>query len=233
MARSQKLQYQFTYLADLSSSKTALCAIVKDSEPYIDEWIDYHFGLGFHTIYLIDNSDKHELLSWQNKRRAAGYSVRVIPKPGSHRQMYGYHICASEFKEVHTYMAFFDVDEFLVLKNHTNVDDFLDKYLPKGALAISWYIFGSANTTMYSPIPVTKRFMFRDGISEMDRHPKWDNVKSIVKLKDYGQYPQSPHSMKTNKKTAGSNKAWMDTNGGGSFVSFCFRSRQYYHSPFL
>lgn len=217
-ARAQLLP-QFPNLADLFVSKSSICAIVKDAEPYLDEWVDYHFGLGFHTIYLIDNSEKHELLQWQNKRRAKGYSVRVLPKPGTHRQMYGYHMCASEFKQEHTYMAFFDVDEFLVLKNHSTIDDFLVQHLPKGALSISWYIFGSGNTTMYSPLPVTKRFMYRDGVDENDRHRKWDNVKSILMLKDYGGFPQSPHSMKTNKRTAGSNQAWRDTNGAGSYVS--------------
>jgi hypothetical protein len=197
------LSSQFPQLANLSSpTSAALCGIVKDAENYLDEWVDYHFGLGFHTIYLIDNSDNHELLSWQNKRRQRGYSVRVLPKPGTHRQMYGYHMCASEFKEMHTYMAFFDVDEFLVLKNHTNVDEFLVKYLPMGSLAISWYVFGSGNTTMYSPLPVTKRFVYRDGTDVDDRHPIWYNVKSILKLNDYGGYPQSPHSMKTNRRTA-------------------------------
>eukprot|EP00804_Cyclotella_cryptica_P019693 CCRYP_016480-RA/>CCRYP_016480-RA protein AED:0.02 eAED:0.02 QI:88/1/1/1/1/1/2/578/284 len=143
-----QLSSQFHQLANLSSPiSTALCGIVKDAENYLDEWVDYHFGLGFHTIYLIDNSDNHELLSWQNKRRDKGYSVRVLPKPGTHRQMYGYHMCVSEFKDMHTNMAFFDVDEFLVLKNHTNVDEFLVTHLPKGALAISWYVFGSGNTT--------------------------------------------------------------------------------------
>lgn len=73
--------------------------------------VDYHFGLGFHTIYLIDNSDDHELRPWQDKRRAAGYNVRVMPKPGTHRQMYGYHMCAAEHRHEHTYMAFFDVGE--------------------------------------------------------------------------------------------------------------------------
>ena len=223
MTARVELLHQFPKLADLFTSKTALCGIVKDSEPYLDEWIDYHFGLGFHTIYLIDNSENHELLSWQNKRRAKGYSVRVLPKPGTNRQLYGYHMCVSEFKNEHTYMAFFDVDEFLVLKKHNTVDEFLIEHLPKGSLSISWYIFGSGNTTLYSPLPVTKRFTYRDGEGKDKRHNSWANVKSVLLLKDYGGFPESPHSMKTNRKTAGSNKAWRDTNGAGSYVSHrCF-----------
>ncbi|KAL3809303.1 hypothetical protein ACHAXA_009427 [Cyclostephanos tholiformis] len=218
-----RLRRQFPNLADLDRSaltSAALCGIVKDAEPYLDEWVDYNFGLGFHTIYLVDNSADHELRNWQDRRRNSGYSVRVIPKPGTHRQMYSYHICASEFKNDHAYMAFFDVDEYLVLKKHDTVDDFLRDHLPKGALQISWYIFGTNSRDMYSPLPVTKRFTLRDGTSESDRHPsEWHNVKAILKLSDYGQYPKSPHSMTTNKRTAGSEKAWIDTNGKSNFDS--------------
>lgn len=221
MTARARLSTQFPNIANLDTTatvtSTALCAIVKDAEPYLDEWVDYHFGLGFHTIYLIDNSKDNELLSWQNKRRKSGYSVRVMPKPGTHRQMYGYHMCVAEHKNDHTHMAFFDVDEFLVLKKHSTIDQFLQQHLVRGALAISWHIFGTGFTSTYGPLPVTKRFMYRDGVTKHDRHHVWHNVKSILKLSDYGGYPQSPHSMKTNRKTAGSDKAWIDTNGKSNF----------------
>lgn len=174
-------------------------------------------GLGFHTIYLVDNSDDHELLQWQNRRRAAGYSVRVMPKPGTHRQMYGYHMCAAEHRHEHAYMAFFDVDEFLVLKKHATVDALLRQHLPQGALAISQHVFGAGSARTYAPLPVTKRFVRRDGTTQRDRHAKWGLVKSIVKCADYGAYPSSPHSIQTNRRTAGSEKAWIDTNGKGTF----------------
>lgn len=91
MTARSLLATQFPHLANLNATttSTALCGIVRDAEAYLDEWVDYYFGLGVHTIYLIDNSEDHELLEWQNKRRNAGYSVRVMPKPGRHRQMYG------------------------------------------------------------------------------------------------------------------------------------------------
>ena len=129
---------------------------------------------------------------------------------------------AAEFKNDHTYMAFFDVDEFLVLKKHSTVTDMLVDHLPKGALQISWYIFGSSNRNTYAPQPVTKRFVYRDGLGEKEKHDLGFGVKSIVKLEHYGNYPKSPHSMSTNKKKAGSDKAWIDTNGKSNFVSFYF-----------
>lgn len=46
------LSAQFPNLVNLddTSTSTALCGIVKDAEQYLDEWVDYHFGLGFHTM---------------------------------------------------------------------------------------------------------------------------------------------------------------------------------------
>lgn len=46
------LSSQFPNLVNLddTTTSTALCGIVKDAEQYLDEWVDYHFGLGFHTM---------------------------------------------------------------------------------------------------------------------------------------------------------------------------------------
>lgn len=109
------------------------------------------------------------------------------------------------------YMAFFDVDEFLVLKKHDTIDEMIQQHLHVGSLAISWHIFGTGYTDVYAPLPVTKRFMYRDGVTQHDRHPVWGNVKSILKLSEYDGYPKSPHSFKPTKGT------WIDTNGKSHF----------------
>lgn len=117
-------------------------------------------------------------------------------------------------------MAFLDVDEFLVLKRHETVTEMLEEHLERGALGISWFIFGSGGKKLYGPWPVTKRFVYRDGLEEKERHRShWHYVKSVVKLSDYGGYPKSPHSIKTDRGKTGSEKAWVDTNGKGNFVS--------------
>ena len=35
--------------------KTCICAIIKDEQDYIEEWLDYHLGLGFNHIYLYED----------------------------------------------------------------------------------------------------------------------------------------------------------------------------------
>jgi len=50
----------------------ALCAVTKDSERFIDEWIDYNFALGFHSIYLYDTSHDFNMNEWVKKLHSNG-----------------------------------------------------------------------------------------------------------------------------------------------------------------
>ena len=35
-----------------TARRLAICCIAKDEDKYIDEWIEYHLGLGFDKIYV-------------------------------------------------------------------------------------------------------------------------------------------------------------------------------------
>jgi len=187
------------------STEVALCAIVKESERYLDEWIDYNFGIGFHSIYLYDNTDDSDLKLWGRRRKnLRKENLYVHHYPGTYRQKEAYNECIETYGQNHTWLAFFDLDEFLVLKKHDNVASFLKDHLPEGALTINWYIFGTSNHTLYAPLPITKRFLYRE--------PQVDHrVKCIIKVNDYGGPFINPH----NAKLRGGK--WIDTNGGGSY----------------
>lgn len=86
----------------------------------------------------------------------------------------------------HKWAAFFDIDEFLVLKKHRHVVDFLDEHCAEGAVIMNWYVFGTNKRTGYEPLPVTKRFQLYE--------PEELNffVKSIVRLVDFEKMT-TPH----------------------------------------
>jgi len=156
----------------------ALCAITKDSERYIDEWIDYNFALGFHSIYLYDTSHELTMNEWVKKLHSNGrqnlylHHAKIFQKKGAQSEIYTE--CAKTHGKIHTYLAFFDDDEFLVLKKHSDVVSMLHDHLPNGSLRINWQIFGTSGHTHYEPIPVTKRFVYRH--KETSRRKK-SNVK--------------------------------------------------------
>lgn len=164
-----------------SKRKALMCAIGKDEEAYIDEWVDYHYALGFDKIRIYDNSDLNEMKVFGDRK---GDHVDVIHYPGApvaacELQKRAYHDCAQKAIEegLYTWAAFFDIDEFLVLKKHEDVHNMLEEHLQRGALGINWHHFHPTNhDILYSPLPVTKRFMYRGNLTDI--------IKSIVKLSD-------------------------------------------------
>jgi len=113
-------------------------------------------------------------------------------------------------------MAFFDADEFLVLKNHNTVAELVEKYLPDnatagtpeaaGALTIAAHWFGTSNHTMYAPVPVTKRFQY---------YIPNNQVKVILKVEAYGGNFPNPHCVTT--RGDGGPRNWRDTSGFGNY----------------
>ena len=87
--------------------------------------------------------------------------VTIIHHPGYGMQTRVYNKCAKRaIDDGHTWAAFIDVDEFIVLKKHRHIVQFLTEYCDSGAIILSWLIFGNSNHTEYEPIPVTKRFQY-------------------------------------------------------------------------
>jgi len=170
------------------SGKAVLCVIAMDETPYIDEFVDYHLGIGFGKIIIYDNTEKHQLKQWKQKRE--GDRVAVIHYPGMGKQGDAYLDCAKntldgKHGKDKLWAAFWDVDEFIVLNKHDTIDALLEEHVESGSLGVNWYMFGPSGKTTYEPLPVTKRFVYRD--REVNMH-----IKSIVKLSDMNM-TEPPH----------------------------------------
>ena len=202
-----------------------ICAIIKDMDAYLNEWLDYHLvAMDIDKIYLYDNSLEYYLKNWyDNTREHPIYKrVHVIhwgdnPKFQGRPQEKAVTDCILRFgrnvehnrvsnyqspipsadrrtlniTEGIDYLAHIDSDEFLVPKGeyssiHDVVGDYLHPY--GGALTVNWMFFGSANKSMYSPVPVTKRFQYRDEVT-------FGVIKTIVKASDFVGV-RNPHSVR-------------------------------------
>ena len=164
-----------------------MCCIAIDEEAYIDEFVDYHLGLGFNKIFVYDNSEYFEMKYWwRNKKTITGRNIDVIHYPGHNKQGEAYLECAKRAKEYNlTWAAFFDVDEFLVLKKHDSVDEFLSEHVSEGSIGVNWFFFEEGGKMTYEPLPVTKRFLYRQPI--VNQH-----IKSIVRL-EHMDMSKAPH----------------------------------------
>lgn len=152
-------------------NKVALVCIAKAEKLYITEWISYYVKLGISHIYIYDNSDDNELKYLNNT------NITVIPFSGKMKQIPAYNDFLQKYKNNYDYVAFFDCDEFLVLKKHNNISDFCIEHIKSGGLGINWYFFGNNGHEKYNDKPVLERFTKRQ--KQMNNH-----VKTIVKCSD-------------------------------------------------
>ena len=184
-----------------TNNKAVVCSIQKKEDAYIDEWVDYNLAIGFEMIYIYDNTDNYDLRNWGNKRFLDG--VRVKHFPGIKKQVLADSACAKRAeKDGATWAAFFDIDEFLLLKKNENINEFLLEYGPsKGALGINWLTVGTSNATKYEPKPVTLRFQYT-------APQPLPTIKSIARVKEIEIF-KSPHYAIFIDKTTKT----IDTNG--------------------
>eukprot|EP00467_Chlorarachnion_reptans_P016069 CAMPEP_0114499250 /NCGR_PEP_ID=MMETSP0109-20121206/7315_1 /TAXON_ID=29199 /ORGANISM="Chlorarachnion reptans, Strain CCCM449" /LENGTH=379 /DNA_ID=CAMNT_0001676801 /DNA_START=171 /DNA_END=1307 /DNA_ORIENTATION=- len=162
-----------------------ICSILRDEDRYIMEWLDYHHGLGVAKFYLYDNSDEFTL---QDLRRD---DVELIHYPNKNPddamwvQRHAYNDCIRRFGPLHDSLGFLDLDEFVVLHQHSSLPDMLREHLRQGVLSINWVPFGSNGETQYHPMPVTKRFT---------SDPKYSPLtKAFARPEHILNFTQNPH----------------------------------------
>ena len=164
----------------------ALCAIAKDEDPDIREWVDYHTGIGFEHIYLYDNGSALPLTGLLTEYVDAGL-VTVIDYPETENpQLKAYAAALRDFGGQCAWMGFIDIDEFIVPKAHQDIKDLLDRYTDFGGLAIHWKLFGSGGHKIRPEGGVARNY------TRVLRHD--GHIKSIVRPERVAAV-RSPHHM--------------------------------------
>ena len=157
-------------------SKAYLCVITKNEGRDLAEWLLFHLFLGFKKIIVYDNNSTDSTNELVRSCMAYGSIEYVFwPKPFS--QIKAYNDCLKRFGKECDWMAFLDVDEFLVLPKHRRIDSFLDSMAIHKAIGLNWRIFGSNGEKFIKNDLVTATFLNRapDSFSA-NRH-----IKSILR----------------------------------------------------
>ena len=158
---------------------TIVC-IAKDEDHYIEEWLDYHEKLGFDEVVMYVND-------WVCPVDRP--FLKKIQFDGLHKQMGAYRHFTTNYRNDYVWAAFLDCDEFLVLKKHSNVKDFLTEYDNPVGLGVNWQYFGSCGLKDRNSNSLIKNFTKKQ--SGVDKH-----IKTIMKLSGNG-YMVSPHNPNT------------------------------------
>lgn len=153
----------------------SVCAIAKDEGPYFAEWLDWHIGQGVEKFYVYDNGSTDCTRQVLEPYVAKGI-VDLIPWPGHHMQLAAYDDCIERHRFDTRWLAFIDLDEFIVPLKDKSLTDFLHRMEDFSAVEINWLIYGSSGQKEKLPGTMMERFRRHS----LPGHILNRHVKSIV-----------------------------------------------------
>jgi hypothetical protein len=140
-----------------------IVCIAKKESDYIEEFVKYHLALGFKYIYIYDNED---VPIYKTLLQKYADNIVVMHLPFNNYYKGVQYIALDDFIVNHlfksniTHVAHIDIDEFIVLKKHDNICDFINEYITGDCqgIGMNWRHFGSSYKTQQTNEPVTCRF---------------------------------------------------------------------------
>jgi hypothetical protein len=147
-----------------------LVAILKDEEPFLDEWIIYHKLIGIEHFYLYDDNPKFPLQEFLSPYKDF---ITVINwygldefYAGKTNQIKAYRHAHENYAKKYEWVTFLDGDEFIVVRKDETIIDFLKKFEGFSGVSLTWHNFGHngyfENPSGLITSSLTRRKLFPD-----------------------------------------------------------------------
>lgn len=132
--------------------KTAICVIIKNEQKFLKEWIEWHLNLGFDAIHIFEDKDSisHEYICDEYSNvflRGYENDMQIHDMfniNSSVKQYRLYTWFAEEYKNIYDWIAFIDLDEFIIFSNDYNLDKFCKEFDSYPAVHLSWKMKGAS-----------------------------------------------------------------------------------------
>lgn len=175
-----------------------IVCIAKSESDYIQEWVKYHLALGFKKIFIYDNEDVPTYAKLFSDPRV---EVGFLPgkwywNPPQYEALERFRRDILESRGGVTHCAHIDIDEFIVLKKHKTIQEFITEYFTGDtkAIVMNWKFFGSNYHAHQTSEPVLKRFT-RCGkgdplyktLFQVDSFVKFRNCHRVILKHGYAQ----------------------------------------------
>lgn len=159
--------------------KTAICAIAKNENDYINDWCEWHINLGFDKIFIFDNNEPETPFVGNFLKNKTKEHVIIIPVNHFKQfQKQAYNDFYKNFGVNYDWSAFIDIDEFIVLNKNKNIKDFLSNIKDEfNSVRLNWQIYGDDHGKASDDvsIPIFKR------ITEKLNHIYNNHGKCIIR----------------------------------------------------
>jgi len=181
----------------------AIFCIVRNEDPYIEEWLEFHRMMGVTHFFIYDNGSTDRTGDILSQYQAEGIAT-VVPwdnfilgwegvagATGRMQRLAMLH-CLANFGHQAEWIAFIDMDEFLFPVATRSLTELLRSYEDLRSLSVYWTMFGTSGYTRKPEGLVTEKFIQRlraphGGSKNLSR------VKTIVRP----QYVMGVHNSHT------------------------------------
>ncbi|GHU84343.1 hypothetical protein AGMMS49941_01760 [Deferribacterales bacterium] len=119
----------------------SVVAIVKNETAYIAEWLEYHLLVGVEKFYIYDNNSTDNLKEYLEPYIKAGI-VEYTNFPGRERQVPAYNDALKKHRYDSYWLAYIDIDEFLVPVSAESLPDFLHSFEGACGVSVNWLVYG-------------------------------------------------------------------------------------------
>ena len=178
LINAAKLKFRLKHDKTQPKYYLAVCAIAKNEGPYFKEWVDWHHEQGVDKFYIYDN-ESTDCTKEVLKPYIESGLVEYIYYPGYRRQLAAYDDCLERHRFDSRWIAFIDLDEFIVPVKDHNIPEFLHRFESFPAVEINCLIYGTGGAKKKVQGTMMERFKHHATPSHyLNRH-----VKSIVNPK--------------------------------------------------
>jgi hypothetical protein len=147
---------------------------VRAEDAFIDEWLAYHRLLGVAHFLIYDDDPRQHLRGLLAPHAAYitvfNWSDFANFKVGRNRQTQAYEHAVT--KSHTAWIAFIDIDEFIVLRQHLSIGDFLSSFDDVAGVALTWHMFGHNGYFVDPPGLIT------EALTKRQRLP--GNMKKLI-----------------------------------------------------
>ena len=154
-----------------------ICAICKNENLYLKEYVTYYQKLGIKKIFIYDNNDiddekPEDVLQDFIKSNF----VEIIDIRGFRSaQLPSYNLCYEKYRNQFDYITFLDFDEFIIIQKNKSINDYLyeSKFDKCESILLNWEMYGDSDLVKYDNRTMIERF------TKPVR--KWNRGKSLVR----------------------------------------------------
>lgn len=180
-------------LSKNKSTKVCLCTIGKKENLYIKEFIEYYFQYGVDKIFIYDNNSNNQE-RFQNviNKYIKNKFVSIINFRGKKKenkkpspQNLAFRDCLKRNINKFDWIIFYDMDEYLYLKNFKNIKNYLNqkRFEKCDNILLNFVYYSDNNLLYYDNRTLSKRFFTQRKIIRGEIN--YEIFKSILKVKKY------------------------------------------------